>query len=154
MALEDDLRNLSRVPFFAALEPDARRLIAFSAETRIMRAGDVLFRKGELSDGAYVLMQGSITLDAQDNGGSDVEVSLPYSLIGELALISDVLRPVTAVARQPTTVLKIQRRLFHRVLNEYPSSAMALRQMIETRLGDFAQHLDRLREDWETRLNQ
>ena len=27
MALEDDLRNLSRVPFFAALEPDARRLV-------------------------------------------------------------------------------------------------------------------------------
>jgi CRP-like cAMP-binding protein len=152
MALEDDLRNLSRVPFFAALEPDARRLVAFSAETRILRAGDVLFRKGEPSDGAYVLMQGSVVLDAQDNGAADFEVSLPYSLIGEVALISDTLRPATAIARQPTTVLKIPRRLFHRVLNEYPSSAQALRQMIETRLADFTQHLDKLREDWETRL--
>jgi CRP-like cAMP-binding protein len=152
MALEDDLRNLSRVPFFAALEPDARRLVAFSAETRILRAGDVLFRKGEPSDGAYVLMQGSVVLDAQDNGGVDFEVSLPYSLIGELALISDTARPATAIARVPTTVLKIPRRLFHRVLNEYPSSAQALRQMIESRLVGFSQHLDNLREDWETRL--
>jgi len=152
MALEDDLRNLSRVPFFAALEPDARRLVAFSAETRILRSCDVLFRKGEPSDGAYVLMQGSVVLDAQDNGAADFEVSLPYSLIGEVALISDTLRPATAIARQPTTVLKIPRRLFHRVLNEYPSSAQALRQMIETRLADFTQHLDKLREDWETRL--
>ena len=62
MALEDDLRNLSRVPFFAALEPDARRLVAFSAETRILRAGDVLFRRGEPSDCAYVLMQGRLCL--------------------------------------------------------------------------------------------
>ncbi len=152
MALEDDLRNLSRVPFFAALEPDARRLVAFSAETRILRAGDVLFRKGEPSDGAYVLMQGAIFLETQDNGEADFEVSLPYSLIGELALISSTNRPTTAIARQPTTVLKIPRHLFHRVLSEYPSSAMALRQMIETRLGDFAQHLDKLREEWETRL--
>jgi CRP-like cAMP-binding protein len=152
MALEDDLRNLSRVPFFAALEPDARRLVAFSAETRILRAGDVLFRKGEPSDGAYVLMQGAIFLETQDNGEADFEVSLPYSLIGELALISSTNRPATAIARQPTTVLKIPRHLFHRVLSEYPSSAMALRQMIETRLGDFSQHLDKLREDWETRL--
>jgi CRP-like cAMP-binding protein len=152
MALEDDLRNLSRVPFFAALEPDARRLVAFSAETRILRAGDVLFRKGEPSDGAYVLMQGVIFLETQGNGEADFEISLPYSLIGELALISSTNRPATAIARQPTTVLKIPRHLFHRVLSEYPSSAMALRQMLETRLGDFAQHLDKLREEWETRL--
>ena len=153
MALEDDLRNLSRAPFFASLEPDARRLVAFSAETRILRAGDVLFRKGEPSDGAYVLMQGAIFLETQDNGEADFEVSLPYSLIGELALISNTNRPATAIARQPTTVLKIPRHLFHRVLSEYPSSAMALRQMIETRLADFNQHLDKLREDWETRLS-
>ena len=97
-------------------------------------------------------MQGSVVLDAQDDGAADFEVSLPYSLIGEVALISDTLRPATAIARQPTTVLKIPRRLFHRVLNEYPSSAQALRQMIETRLADFTQNLDKLREDWETRL--
>lgn len=154
MALEDDLRNLSRVPFFAALEPDARRLVAFSAETRILRAGDVLFRRGEPSDCAYVLMQGGLVLDAQDNGGVDVEVSTPYSLLGELALISETPRPATAIASQPTTVLKIPRRLFHRVLNEYPSSAQALRQMIGTRLSDFMQHVDKIRESWETQLPQ
>jgi CRP-like cAMP-binding protein len=97
-------------------------------------------------------MQGVIFLETQGNGEADFEISLPYSLIGELALISSTNRPATAIARQPTTVLKIPRHLFHRVLSEYPSSAMALRQMLETRLGDFAQHLDKLREEWETRL--
>ena len=84
----------------------------------------------------------------------DVEVSTPYSLLGELALISETPRPATAIASQPTTVLKIPRRLFHRVLNEYPSSAQALRQMIGTRLSDFMQHVDKIRESWETQLPQ
>jgi CRP-like cAMP-binding protein len=148
MALEDDLRNLSRIPFFSALEPDARRLIAFSGETRILRAGDILFRRTEPSDCGSVLLSGTIVMDSRDDGGGDLEVSAPYSLIGELALISATKRPATAIARQPSTVLKITRHLFHRVLQEYPGSAMALRQMLALRLGDFVGDLDRLREQW------
>ena len=55
MALEDDVRDMARLPLFQDIEPDALRLLAFSAETRILRMGDVLFRKGEPSqDGFFV----------------------------------------------------------------------------------------------------
>ena len=55
MSLEDDMALLARVAMLADMERDALRLLAFAAETRQLRAGDVLFRKDEMSDGGYVV---------------------------------------------------------------------------------------------------
>ena len=54
MSLEDHVAKLARNPILAALGPDALRLLAFSAETRTLRAGDVLFRFNEASNGGFV----------------------------------------------------------------------------------------------------
>jgi CRP-like cAMP-binding protein len=142
MSLDEDLRNLSRIPVFATLETDARRLIAFTGESRILRAGDVLFHKGEVGDGGYIVQSGCIALTVEDHGGgTPVELVYPHTLIGEIALISDVERSVTAYAKDPTTVLKISRVLFHRVLKEHPISAARLRAFLEKRLLDFTRDL-------------
>ena len=42
MALQDDIRGLASLAPFSDLEPEALRLVALSAETRILRAGDFL----------------------------------------------------------------------------------------------------------------
>ena len=42
MALENDIATLSAAPLFELLERDALRLVAFAAENRLLRAGDVL----------------------------------------------------------------------------------------------------------------
>ena len=142
MSLEQDLRNLSIVPLFAELEPEARRLLAFSAETRILRAGDVVFLKGEPSDGGYVVLSGSIALSLGNFGDRKEKVVLPFTLIGEIALISQTERTVTATAREPSAVLKISRSLFHRILKEFPESAVRIRGAIATRLRDFSIELE------------
>ncbi|MDO9441051.1 MAG: cyclic nucleotide-binding domain-containing protein [Beijerinckiaceae bacterium] len=137
MSLEDDIRNLTRIPLFADVEIDALRLIAFSAETRILRAGDILFRKGEVSDGGFVVISGSLSLDPEIEGGRGLQAVGPYSLVGELALMTQTERPVSAVARDATTVLKISRPVFQRVLKEFPRTAARLRLSIESRLIAF-----------------
>ena len=58
MALDDDIAVLIKAPLFNLLEKDALRLVAFASENRTFRAGDVLFRKGDRSDGGYVVSQG------------------------------------------------------------------------------------------------
>jgi CRP-like cAMP-binding protein len=145
MSLEQDLRNLSNVPLFASLEMEARRLIAFSAETRVLRAGDVLFSKSEHSDGGYVLSSGSIAVTSGDKDGRPDRIVRPVALLGEMALISDVERTFTATAREPSEVLRVTRALFHRVLKEYPRSASRLRDVIAQRLADLARDLDAAR---------
>lgn len=136
MALDDDVREMAQLPIFQELEPDALRLIAFSAETRILRMGDVLFKKGEISDGGFVVLSGSFAVETGSNLGT--EIVQAHSLIGEMALLTATERPATMVAREPSTVLVIRRAIFHRVLKEYPQSALRMRNSIENRLANFS----------------
>ena len=106
MGLEDDIGKLARIPAFAAIEPEALRLIAFSAETRILRAGDVLFRRDEMSNGGFVVLAGSIAMDASGDGAAPARIVRPPGLIGDLALLTQTRRPATAIAREPSTVLR------------------------------------------------
>ena len=145
MALENDVQALASHPTLAALEPDALRLLAFSAETRILRAGDVLFRRDEPSDGGFFVLSGAIALDPLDSGGHAARILGPGTLIGDMALIAKTKRPATAVAREHSSVLKIPRALFHRILNEHPRSAERLRRHLAERLRGFVQELDELR---------
>ena len=66
MALDDDIALLARQPLLSLMERDALRLLAFAAESRILRAGDVLFRAGEPSDGA---VSGRVRRDRADGAG-------------------------------------------------------------------------------------
>jgi CRP-like cAMP-binding protein len=145
MALDNDVRNLARNPTFAELEPEALRLIAFSAETRILRAGDVLFRRNDPSDGGFFILSGSIALEASDHGAVASQIAGPSALIGDLAMITATLRPATAIAREPSSVLKISRQLFHRVLLEFPLSAERLRQAFAARARELGGELEAAR---------
>lgn len=143
MALQDDVRNLASVPALRDLEQDALRLIAFAGETRILRAGDVLFDHGDVSDCGYVVLGGAIALET---GHEQATIVRPPALIGAAALIAETIRPAKAVAREPSSVLKISRGLFHRVLSEFPDSAARLRHSLADRIAGFQQDLDGVRQ--------
>ncbi|MGB6919950.1 MAG: cyclic nucleotide-binding domain-containing protein, partial [Methylovirgula sp.] len=87
MALEDDLRNLVRNPVLAALEPEALRQVAQGALPRTLRAGDVLFRRDEPSEGGFLLRSGSIAFDPPRQDATS-RIVWPPALIGEMALIA------------------------------------------------------------------
>jgi CRP-like cAMP-binding protein len=137
MTLEDDIDNLTRIPLFSIFEPNALRMLAFSAETRLLRAGDVLFRRGEISDGGYVLTMGSMALDPHDDGRPQATIVRPWTLIGETALVAPSTRPAAAIAREPATVLRILRPLFHLILEQHPATAARVRDFFRQRLLDF-----------------
>jgi CRP-like cAMP-binding protein len=108
-----------------------------ASETRLLRAGDALFRRGEESDGGYILTIGSIALATHDDGRPPAQVLRPWALIGEIALVAPSLRPVTAMALEPTTVLKIGRALFLQILEQHPATAARTRDFFRDRLLDF-----------------
>lgn len=141
MALDDDISNLRRIPLFEEFDTEALRLLAFSAETKLLRAGDALFRRGEASDCGFILTSGSIALERRDDGRPAEKIVRPFALLGEIALITTTTRPVTAIAREPATVLRITRTLFHRILEEYPGTAARVRRRLATKLDEFAREL-------------
>ena len=141
MALDDDIALLRRQPLLGLMERDALRLVAFSAERRTLRAGDVLFRSGEPADGALLVISGAIALQAEDDGRPADDIVGAGALIGELAMFSAVTRPVTAIVREPAQVMRLSRSVMRRVLGEFPDSAQAVATEIAGRLRGFVGEL-------------
>jgi CRP-like cAMP-binding protein len=146
MALEDDIATLGQAPLFDLLNRDALRLVAFAAENRTLRAGDILFRKGDRSDGGYVVSRGAIALDAQDDGSPATFIAGPAALIGQTALFTRIARPATAMAREPSTVIRISPSLMRRVLEEFPGAAEAMREALAKELGELTRGLEQVRQ--------
>ncbi len=141
MALEDDIDNLSRLELFSVFEKDALGLLITCAETQRLRAGDVLFRRNDAADGGYILISGSIGLRSEDDGGRPERIIRPVALLGETALVAATRRPVGALVREPSVVLKISRSVFHEVLEQYPATAARVRALFQKRLLAFTQEL-------------
>jgi CRP-like cAMP-binding protein len=143
MALENDIAVLETVPLLSDLGRDALRLLAFSAQPQELRPGDVLFERNAAAEGGVVLLSGRIVLLMAD--GSADKIIGPGSLLGELALIIETQRQVTAIAREPSRVLHISRILFHRMLAEYPALAVRLRDHFAENLTRDAQAMENIR---------
>jgi CRP-like cAMP-binding protein len=146
MALDDDIAILSQAPLFNLLGRDALRLVAFASETRNLRAGDVLFRKGDRSDGGYVVSRGAIALDANEDGSPAAFVAGPGSLIGQAALFTRISRPATATAQEASTVIRVTPSLMRRVLEEFPDAAAAMQDAMTAELDRLSQGLERVRQ--------
>lgn len=146
MALEDDMALLERVALFRTMDRDALRLLAFSSEMRRLRAGDTLFRKDDVSEYGFVVASGTVTLIDDDVATAIVG---PGTLIGEMAMLSETRRPTTAIAREPTVVLRVSRQMFRRTLEEYPATAgriaAELRRRVSEMSGELAGVKERLR---------
>jgi CRP-like cAMP-binding protein len=144
MALDDDIATLSRAPLFSLMERDALRLMAFAAEHKNLRANAVLFRKGDRSDGGFVVSRGSVALDADD--GRHAVVAGAGALIGQTALFIRHERPANAVAREPTALIRISPTLMRRVLEEFPATAAAIQQALTLDLSALTAGLERVRD--------
>jgi CRP-like cAMP-binding protein len=144
MALDDDIAALSGAPLFNLMDGEALRLIAFASEHRTLKAGEVLFAKGERSNGGFVVTRGSIALERDE--GTPCFVAEPGALIGQMALFARTTRPATARAREASAVLRISPMLMRRVLQEFPSTAEALRGALTDELAAVTGGLVRIRE--------
>lgn len=134
MALENDIDVLLAQPLLGVMPREAVRLIAFAAETRFLRPGDILFRKGEQADCAFLVTSGAVALDARDDGSPTMHIAASGSLLGEMALFAEVQRPATAIAREMATVMRLNRAVMTRVLGEFPDAAAHLHRAIAERV--------------------
>jgi CRP-like cAMP-binding protein len=142
MSLDDDIAMLAGAPLLGLLDRDALRLLAFAADKRRLRQGDVLFRKGDRSDAGYIVTEGEIGLDTA--GGKPLVVARKGDLIGRTALFARGERPATATAREPSVVLRLSVSLMRRVLEEYPQVAAAMYNTIAEELGELNAELERM----------
>ncbi len=142
MALDDDIRVLSGIGLLKSLNPEQLRLLAFGAENMHLHAERELFRPDTLADCAYVVRSGSLATFRMSGGERrKIATVKPGEVLDEMALIVDVRRSVGAVAEVDTDVLRINRTLFRRILEEYPEVAAALHDQIASRFTAMADRI-------------
>lgn len=145
MSLEDDISFFEQVPTLAVLGKNALRVLAIGAESRNLPSGAVLIYAGELTDGGYLVQHGSILLEPGTPAEGREITAGPGTLIGELALLTEMVAPATAIAKEPTTVVRISRNLFRKMLEGYPASAKKLHAIMAERLDEWTRELDAVR---------
>lgn len=146
MSLNEDIALLSLVPLFADIDDDKLRLIAFGAERRRLNKGQQLFREGAPADCAFAVATGSITLTrATADGKAEVFDTVGRgALLSELAMIAFVERKFTATADEDSEVIRINRPLFRRMMEEYPEVAVVVEERIRTNLQAMIEAMQKL----------
>ncbi len=135
MSIEDDVALLERVPTLRLLGTTALRMVAIGSELRNVSRGDFLFRAGDEADAGFIVQHGAFRIE--DGAGAEI-VAGPGALIGELALVVRMQRPSTALALENSTVIRIARSLFQRVLESDPGAARRLRDEFASRTSQIA----------------
>jgi CRP-like cAMP-binding protein len=145
LSIEDDIAFLERVPTLRLLGRTALRILAIGAESRYVHDGEALFHAGDSADSGYVVQEGSFELRPAAPVVAPEVIAGPGTLLGELALLTETSRPATAIAREPSTVIRISRSLFLKMLEGYPDAAMTLRDRIASRTQQSMQEMGDIR---------
>jgi CRP-like cAMP-binding protein len=146
VTIADDIALLARVPTFAQLGFSALQIVAIGSESKLLAEGEALFRAGETTDAGYLIQQGSLKLIADDPRRSPPSATFgPGALVGELALVTETVCCATAIAAEPTIVMRISRSLFRKVLEGFPAAARVMRDRFSERAGLVSDELSRMR---------
>jgi CRP-like cAMP-binding protein len=145
MSIEDDIEFFERVPTLALLGREALRILAIGAESRYLEGGDVLCRQGDAVDAGYVVQEGSFRLTRVGESDATGRTAAAGAIIAEIALLLDCQAAFTAIARQPSTVIRIPRTLFVRMLEGYPEAAARLRDSLLAQTEQTAREMRTMR---------
>lgn len=144
MSIEDDIAIFERVPALNLLGREALRVLAIGAESRFIEDGEVLFYAGDPADGGYVIQEGSFRLQPTSADAKEITAGAG-TLLGEHALLSETVRPATAIAREPSAVIRIPRSLFLKMLQNFPDAAVKLRDQMAERTVQAARDIANVR---------
>ena len=151
MTIEDDIAFFERVPTLGLLGRGALRILAIGVESRYVHSGEVLFKAGDEADSGFIVQEGSFVLTTHDSEDAKRMKVGPGTLLGELALFTDTRRPATATAVEPSTVLRIPRPLFMKMLDGFPDAAQKLRDIIAKRIDESARDIQSVRSAFDVR---
>ncbi len=112
------LETLSVNPWFGALPLPERKAMLLAADIANVRAGEMLYRKGDATGSFYCVVHGAFKVSTLGEDGREGILSVVESgnWFGEASLIDGQPRPHDATAVQASTVLAIQPLAFKRLM--------------------------------------
>jgi CRP/FNR family transcriptional regulator, cyclic AMP receptor protein len=99
-------------------------------EGKIYSAGQTVVEVGTVGATMYVVLDGEVEIHA----GGQQSVGGPGTIFGEMALIDDVPRSATVIAKTECKLLELDRRRFESLISETPYFALEVMHVMADRL--------------------
>ena len=133
--LSNEVELLRRVPLFSGIDPARLRLLAYTSDVVTYEPGQVLVRKDDVGDAAYVIIAGDadVTVPAAEG---DITVAELHDgdFFGEIAILCDTPRTATVTARGELTALRIRKEPFFELMFQFPEMAVEMTRLLAERL--------------------
>jgi len=128
----DELRILASVPIFAPLPGTTLEHLAGRLVPLRLEPGTVIVRKGDAGDRFYIVAEGTVDISEDGKKISELEIG---GYFGEIALMRDVPRTATVIARTPVVLYALDREDFLAAVTGHPQSAEAAETVVSARLA-------------------
>jgi len=137
---------LRKVPLFAGLHADALDGLAAQLRRRSFKRSTMIFHKDQAGDALYVIESGRVRIFLPTESGTEltVEVSGPGDVFGELSLLDGRPRSASVEALEDTTAFTLTREEFTAHLAATPQLAIALIELLSTRLRHVTEYAESL----------
>lgn len=149
------MQELRRIFLFSQLTDSALAELSTALKVRDLDAGQVLFNLGDLGDEMFVIQAGHVGIFVSDSSEAEAEspirIFAPGETLGEMALIDGSPRSASARALEPSQVLVLTRREFHRLLSNNPDMAISIMSDLSSRIRYNTEFLSQVR-DWVKRI--
>jgi CRP/FNR family transcriptional regulator, cyclic AMP receptor protein len=112
-------------------EPDFVGLFARERNIQSLKAGEVLFRRGDAAHAMYVLLSGEVRVS---DGNVSYGTIGAGSIVGEMALIDHAPRSATVTAVTDTSLAELDERRFIYLIERTPNFALNVMRILSQRL--------------------
>ncbi len=120
---QQDLDSLRQIPLFQGLDYECLKLIAMLSKRIDLIEGDLLMVEGEDDGNGYYLISGILkSFYKKDSIEYQVQNYKPGQFIGGLALLGKSIRLFTVYAAEQSTVLRLNREGFQKIMQQFPNS--------------------------------
>jgi CRP/FNR family transcriptional regulator len=130
--------NLRKIPMFAGLSDEAMEKVLASLSERKLDGGRVLFNQGDPGDELVIVKEGKIAIYAPVEGkpamGEAIRIFNPGDLLGEMALVDQKPRSLSARAEEPATILTLSGQVFRQLLVSQPDMAVGVMSGLSERI--------------------
>jgi CRP/FNR family cyclic AMP-dependent transcriptional regulator len=119
-------QELRHIPLFSLLDDDELNVLAAHVEFREFAERQRIYKTGESSVGAYVVLTGSVHVTIVDADGQEVIVDAPRhgEIFGFASMLEGTVHQTTAVATEPTTCLEVDRQDIAVLLEKKPMAGL------------------------------
>jgi CRP/FNR family cyclic AMP-dependent transcriptional regulator len=146
MDLAAKLELLRQVPYFRSVPLTALQELAVSVRERRYLPGDVIFRKGDQSEGLGIVLRGRVrTVTTSPEGRQQVlKVFGPGRTFGDTPVFDNEPQPADAMAVSESLVVFIPQSKLLDHLTRHPEAAIQVIRLFATRLRAYKQMLEDL----------